>query len=609
MKPVIWAWHYIKRYLNRLIPGLILCLICVVLNLVNPYVSGKLVGVIQDGTWRDTLQPFIIILLVVTLVRAVLHYCMLLLFEGSSQKVLLNMRQDIYNWVLRQNFGFFDTNRVGDIMARMTGDLDAVRHFVAYVSYAVVENGVTFIAAIVMILTVSWQLALLLLAVAPVICFCGIRQSREIKPAFFNIREQFSRLNSVCEENIGGNRVVKAFTQEDYEVSKFTAENQGYYDANVASALINVKYLPIMDFCAGLLNVFLLLGGGLLVIFGKLQLWQLVAVNGYLWMVNNPMRQFGWILNDIQNFFASVDKVTRMLRKHIYIFSPENAVHKAHIDGHVQFQHVDFSYDRNNPNSLVLKDVSFDIPAGSIVGIVGPTGSGKSTLVNLIGRCYDVTNGAVLVDGVDVRKYDLHDLRKGIAAANQDVFLFSDTVEGNIAYGVPDAPMSEVEASAEAASAAAFISELENGYDTIVGERGVGLSGGQKQRLSLSRALAVKPSILILDDTTSAVDMETEHDIQQALKRYTGRTTFIIAHRISSVKPADIILVMEDGRIIERGTHDELLAQKGFYYKLFLSQYGDFEKAQAAKAELAEAETYKATKAENIRVDNEVEVS
>ena len=581
MKPFEWVWPYIKKYKYRFIAGLILCFICASLSLVNPYISGLLVGAIQDGSWRAVLFRYIYVLIGVTLFRTALRYCMLLIFESTSQRITLRLRQDIYAWIHRQNYGFFDTNRVGDIMARMTGDLEAVRIFTSYDIYAVFENTIIFVAAIVLMFTVSWQLTLIMLAVTPIIAISAIRQSKEVKPAFFNIREHFSRLNSVCEENIGGNRVVKAFTKEDYEIDKFVSENQGYYDAQVATADIWRKYLPILDFCSNLLNVFLLLGGGFLVITGRMQLWQMVTINGYLWAVTNPLRMSGFILNDIQNFLASLDKITAMLRKRIYIFTPDNPSHTGCLGGSVEFKDVSFSYDRNNPKALVLKHVSFTAPSGSTIGIVGATGSGKTTLVNLIGRYYDVTSGEVFVDGVNVKDYDLKDLRAGIASAAQDVFLFSDTVEGNLAYGVPDAPLEELIGPAVSADADGFIRELESGYDTIVGERGVGLSGGQKQRLSLARALAVNPSILILDDTTSAVDMETEHGIQQALKKYRNRTTFIIAHRISSVKPADQILVMDNGEIIERGTHEELVAARGYYYSLFISQYGDYAKGQA----------------------------
>ncbi|KAI4453126.1 atp-binding cassette sub-family b [Holotrichia oblita] len=426
-----------------------------------------------------------------------------------------------------------------------------------------------------------------MLAVGPAILYLVRKQSAAVRPMFVNVREQFSRLNSVCQENISGNRVVKAFTKEDYEIQKFTKENQAYYDANFNSIKTWIKFMPLTDFLAGLLSVILMFAGGIFVILGKLELWQMVTINGYLWAVSNPMRMIGWLINDVQRFAASLDKIYGMMRQKIKIENSQDPVVKEKINGKVEFKNVSFGYDQFNKRDLVLKNISFTAEKGHTIGIVGSTGSGKTTLINLISRYYDVLEGEVLVDGIDVRKYDLHSLRKGITASMQDIFLFSDTIEGNIAYGVPDAPMNDITCAADTASASGFINELQEGYDTIIGERGVGLSGGQKQRLSLARAIAAGPSILILDDTTSAVDMETEHEIQQALKsKYGDITKFIIAHRISSVKAANLILVLEDGEIIERGTHDELVDMKGHYYSLFIGQYGEY----------AEAGHYNATK-------------
>ncbi len=578
MKPYEWIWQYLKRYLGRYVLAMVLCGIVAMLSLVNPYVTGKIVGDVLEKGLTDKLTGLLIALIGVTVFRTVVRYIFLLIFEDTSQKIVYQLRQDVYRRIQDQDYLFYDSNRIGDIMARVTGDLDAIRGFIAFVVYALFENVIIFVAAIVMSFLISWQLTLLMLLVAPVLLVITYRQSKEIRPAFSAIREQFSKLNSVCEENISGNRVVKAFTREPFEERKFTSENQAYYDANYKAAMVRVKYLPFLEFLTGLLTVFLILVGGIMVIWGKMELWQLVTVNGYLWAISNPMRMFGWLVNDVQGFNASLDKIAAMMRKKIHIFNPENPKKPEHIYGDIEFDNVSFSYDPNDPKALVLKNISFSVPRGSTVGVVGATGSGKTTLTLLLSRFYDVTQGSVKIDGVDVREYDLLTLRKYISSAAQDVFLFSDTVEGNIAYGVPEAPMEHINEMARVADAHDFIQKLSEGYDTIVGERGVGLSGGQKQRLSLARALADDPSIIILDDTTSAVDMETEHRIQQSLKdKYADKTAFIIAHRISSVKPADIILVLEDGRIIERGNHNELLAQKGYYYDLFQNQYGEYE--------------------------------
>jgi ATP-binding cassette subfamily B protein len=579
MQAYKWIWQYIRKHRKFMIFGLTLCLAASALSLVNPIVSGRIVDEVFEQGMAYRLRPLLIIMIAVTAFKSAINYAFKQVFEITSQKILVSLRKDIYRRVQLQTFNFFDTNRVGDIMSRMTGDLEAVRHFLAYVVYGLFENVVIFIAAVILMFSMSWEIALLILAVTPAIGIVAMRQSKAIKPAFSRVREQFSKLNSVCQENISGNRVVKAFSKEEYETQKFNAENQEYLDANVASSRIWVKYLPILEFCAGLLFFILLVAGGILVITGRLELWKMVTVNGYLWAISNPLRMVGWLLNDTQRFNASLDKVYSMMRMPINIKSSENAFDGGEITGKVEFKNVSFGYDTERPKNLALKDISFTALPGQTIGIVGATGSGKTTLINLISRFYDTVRGEILVDDINVKDYNLFNLRRYIAAATQDVFLFSDTIEGNIAYGVPDVPLEGVLDAAKSAGAHEFVSKMEEGYDTIVGERGVGLSGGQKQRLALARALAANPSILILDDTTSAVDMETEHEIQVALnEKYNGKTKFIIAHRLSSVMHADLILVMENGEITERGTHSELLEQKGSYFSLFINQYGDYAK-------------------------------
>ena len=577
MHAVKWVLPYVTRYKLRLVMAFALDIAVALMYLIYPYMIGRIVRDVIYGEMHERLFFYLALNVGIVLFRTCMRYISVISFESISQRVVYNLRQDIYGKLHSLDHNFFDTNRVGDIMARMTGDLDAIRAYISHDIYIVPENILFFLTSIVIMFSLSWQLALCMLSVAPVIFVTAYKQSVAIKPKYGNIREQFSHLNSVCAENIGGNRVIKAFAKEGYEIQKFSEASQAYYQSHVDTNKVYIKYHPILNTAAGVMPFFLVLVGSILVIYGHMEVWQMVAFSGYLWMVTQPMSLFGSYVNTAQNFLTSLDKVFGMMRKPIYIESPENAVGKEKLEGAVEFLNVSFGYDRNDPRSLVLKDVSFRVERGWTLGIVGATGSGKTTVANLLCRFYDVFSGEVLVDGVDVREYDLQSLRGNISAAMQDVFLFSDTIEGNIAYGVPEAPMKTLTDAAKVADADGFISRMPDGYDTIVGERGVGLSGGQKQRISLARALATDPSILILDDTTSAVDMDTERRIQAALKdvvRDSNRITIIIAHRLSSVKAANLILVLDNGAVTERGTHDELMAIGGYYARQYTEQLG-----------------------------------
>lgn len=575
MRPLNWYWEFLKKYKIRMVLGLIITLIVCFLTMISPYIAGMVVDTVIKEKHYELLLKIIIVLVSTTLFKTVIRYISLVFcFETTSQGVLYDMRECVYQKIQRQDFEFFDHNRTGDLMSRMTGDMDAIRHFTSYVIYAVFENVVLFFLALGLMFTINWKLALFMSLVTPFIAFFTYRQSKEIKPIFYETRNQFSRLNTIVQENISGNRVVKAFTREDYEIEKFDKENDAYRDINLDSNKVAAKFIPILDFFAGFLPVVLLLAGGIMVINGTMSMGELVTFNGYLWMLNNPLRMAGWFVNDIQRFTTSVEKIYTVIRVKPRIKNPDKSIKKESIAGNVQFKNVCFKYDDN----VILDHINFRAEAGQTVAIVGPTGAGKTTLVNLICRFYDASSGDIRIDGISVKSLDLYKLRQSIGMAMQDVFLFSNTVEGNIAYSDINASFEKVKWAAEVANADDFIQNMPEKYDTIVGERGVGLSGGQKQRIALSRALLKNPSIMILDDTTSAVDMETESSIQAELKSVAKKcTTFIIAHRISSVKSADLILVLNEGKIIERGTHDELIVKKGYYYEVFKHQYGDFD--------------------------------
>lgn len=572
MTPMKWFWGFLRKYRFKLLLGLLMTTVISILAIVNPYVSGLIVDDVIQGGQLELLTKLVVILLLVTAVRGILRFFYQVIFETCSQGVLYDMRDSVYRRLLTEDFSFYSKKKTGDLMSRQTGDMDAIRHFVAYIIYAVYENLLLFGFALFMIFTVNVKLALCMLVVLPFTALTTYRQSKAVRPTFQRIRDRFSSLNAFVQENVSGNRVVKAFAKEDFELEKFNKENDAYMEAQLSSSDVWMKYLPIFEVLSYVLNVVLLLYGGWMVIRGEMTIGNLVTVNGYLWMLNAPLRMAGWWVNDIHRFITSVEKIYTTYVEEPLVKMPPVPKNRRHMDGNVTFKDVSYTADDED----IVKNISFSVKKGQTVGILGSTGAGKSTIMNLLCRFVDATSGEVLVDGINVKDWNLYDLRDNIGMAMQDIFLFSDTIEGNIAYGRPDCSFEEIRQAAIMADANHFIKKMPDGYDTIVGERGVGLSGGQKQRISLARALLKKPSILILDDTTSAVDMETESYIQEQLKKLDGQCTiFVIAYRISSIKDADLILVMDNGRIIEHGTHQELLAQKGYYASAFYHQYGE----------------------------------
>ena len=582
-----WFLSFLKKYRVRMIVGLILVFITALLVLINPQISGMIVDEVIEGQHYEKLGILLLIMIGVTLVRSLLRFTFLMCFESSSQGLVYDMREEAYRKLMKEDFNFFNKNRTGDLMSRQTGDMDAVRHMVSHVIYFSFENILVFLMALVMIFSVNVKMALCMLIVLPFTLAVTLSQRRHIKPAFDRVRDCFSSLNAFAQETIAGNRVVKAFAKEDYELEKFDRENDGYRDAQLNAASIWMKYIPMFEILSQCLTIILMIMGGFMVIDGEMTIGNMVTVNGYLWMLNSPLRQAGWIINDLQRFLTAIEKIYKVYTTEPDIKQPEHVVEKRKLKGSVTFDHVNYYTN----DDTVLKDISFHVEPGQTVGIIGATGSGKSSLINLICRFYDVNQGRVLVDDIDVRNLNLQTLRGNIGIAMKDVFLFSDTIEGNIAYGNPDCTFEQVQAAAKIANADEFIREMPEGYDTIIGERGVGLSGGQKQRISLARAILKDPSIIILDDTTSAIDMETESMIQNELKKISDeRTVFIIAHRISSIIHADQILVLDNGRLVERGTHEQLLAKKGYYSTVFHHQYGEFDRFKKVRAEKGRGE-------------------
>lgn len=572
MNSIKWFNTFFKKHTFQIIFGLILTTAAVILSIVNPQIAGTIVDDVVIGQNYDLLPYCIAILIGITILIGIIRFFLQIIFEKASQSVLYDMRNAIYRKLLEEDFTFYNKKKTGDLMSRQTGDIEAIRHFIAFTIYTAYQQILFFIFALCMIFTINVTIASYMMIILPFTALISYMQFKQIKPAFQRNRECYSALNAFVQENISGNRVIKAFSQEDFEISKFHVQNDAFRDAQLNAAKVWMNYVPIFDIFANMLTVILMGLGGYMTIQGEITLGDLVRINQYLWMLNNPLRMFCWKLNDIQNFLTSLTKIYDTYKEEPRVKNIHTNNNRIPVRGSIEFQNVSYRADDED----IVMDINFKVNSGQTIGIIGSTGSGKSTLMNLLCRFYDPTSGSVLVDGKDVKKHDLYNLRDHIGMAMQDVFLFSDTIEGNIAYARPDCPFEDVKKAAIMADANHFIQTMPEKYDTIIGERGMGLSGGQKQRISLARALLKDPSILILDDTTSAVDMETESYIQSQLGTLKEDcTVFVIAYRISSIKDADLILVMDHGRIIESGTHDSLLAQNGYYTSAFKNQYGE----------------------------------
>ena len=575
----------LKPYRKVVAAALGLQLLVILSRMLTPFITRDIVNDVIPTQNLVKLGPLCVELLALVIMRAVSTYVRSLMLERVSQNVTYDLRTGLYRHLQELPYTFYDHHRIGEIMSRMTGDIDGVRNLISSGLITVFDNALNFVGALIFMSIMSWKLMLALLIFAPLVALTAWQFNKRIRPAFVNIREQNAVLNTTTQENLAGVRVVKAFTREDYESEHFKTENQKLLGMNLEATRIWSIFVPLMELLSSLCTPVMLLVGGLLLVNHQIDIGTLVAVNGYVWLIINPMRALSGIINMVVQAITSAEKLFYYQDFGSVIREKADAKEPEKFEGHVEFDHVTFSYG----GADVLRDITFEAKPGQTIAVMGATGTGKSSLVSLIGRFYDVKKGSVRVDGIDVRDQKLKPLRRSMGYVMQETFLFSDTLTDNIRFGRPEASQEQVERAARVAQADEFIRKMPDGYETIVGERGMGLSGGQKQRVAIARAVLNDPSILIMDDSTSAVDMETEYLIQQDLKEVLkNRTTFIIAHRISSVKNADMIIVLDhEGRIAERGTHQQLLDMKGIYYGMVQDQYRDFD--QFAKGKAGEA--------------------
>lgn len=565
-----WLWKYMGKKRHLFVVGMILSAVTSSMLIINPMLSQKLIDEVITPQNTALLLPILGAMMAVQVIRLLLRYTMIVCLEKNSQQMLDDVRRKMFDVIQNQDHVFFNRIRTGDLMTRMTNDLDMVRHSLAWISYVSVDSIVTFLVTLIFLFAVNWQLTLCLAAVTPFIVVVTRVFSKIIHPMYVKLRARLSALNTVAQENIAGNRVVKAFAREEFEKQKFDEKNQEFRDINLKTTYVGVKFNPVIDLLSQSMTIITLLAGGIFMINGNLTAGEMMAFSSLTWALANPLKNLAMIINDIQRFSASSSMIIEIFYAQPTIVDHASAKEPDHrLRGEIDYDHVNLKVG----GKTILEDITLHVPAGHKLGVMGTTGSGKTSFVNLLNRFYDVNEGTVSIDGIDVREIPLSTLRRSVSMAMQDVFLFSDTVEGNIAYGVPEMSFDEVRACAKAADADGFVNRMEEGYDTLIGERGVGLSGGQRQRISLARAIAMKPSVLVLDDTTSAVDMETEKYIQHQLRNLPFPCTQVmIAQKVSSVQDADEIIILDEGKIIERGTHEELLEKRGYYYGIWALQ-------------------------------------
>ena len=569
---------YIKQHKRQYIPAILFLLVSTGLDMLNPLLTRSIIDNVIGQGHTELLFSILLALLLVSVGRAISGYEREYLFDKAASGLAAGLRRDIFRHLNTLSVSFFDSRNTGELMSRIKEDVDNVMSSTGFCVMLLIQQSFYIVIPAAVLFTLNWKLTLLYLLFMPLVMFLAFVLEKKLGAIFEKISDQAAVLNTTAQENISGVRLVRSMAREGHEEEKFDKENDHNYRLNREQARIWADLNPVITFLAGLMTVAVITVGGIFVIGGGMSVGTLVAVNGYGLMLSWPMQELGWLINLMAQARASIKKIKGLMDQTPEVVPPEDPEVPEHAAGAVSFKNVGF----RRGETRILENISVDIPAGRTLAVMGYTGSGKTSLISLLCRYYDCTEGAVEIDGLDVRRWDLAALRSRIAVVMQDVFLFSDTVYENILFGhdtdianAEELPLEGMEHSAADAQIAPFIDALPERYDTIIGERGIGLSGGQKQRLSIARALLKDCRILVLDDATSSLDMETEYEIQRAVEKRREVTKIIIAHRISAVKDADEILVLDKGAVVERGSHQSLMAAKGYYYETFVEQYGE----------------------------------
>jgi ABC-type multidrug transport system fused ATPase/permease subunit len=582
VKILLRLLSYLRKYWISTVGAYLSLFLGTLLSLIVPQYIKELIdrGIGQGDV--AYLHKGAIIIVAITLGRAVFDFFRSYLVESASQGVAYELRNALYHHAQHLSFSWHDRSQTGQVMTRMTSDVELVRVFTGRGMLNMGNFAVVFVAVIIVLFEMDWRLALLSLATLPPLIITIAQYNRVVRPMFIEIQQQLAAVTTVLQEIVTGIKVVKAFAREPFEAGRFGEQNDLLLDKNIVQVKASAIVVPLLNFWSAAGSVLVLGYGGAEVIHGHMTIGTLVAFNTYLLQLINPVRQLGFFASIISRAIASGGRIFEILDTPSEIQEKPEAIVLPRLKGDVRFEHVGFRYARSG--ALLLEDISFHARPGEVVALVGPTGSGKSTIVNLMPRFYDATSGHIYVDDYDVRDVSLESLRRQIGFVLQESMLFTGTIRDNIAFGRPDAPMEAVVAAAQAARAHQFITEFPEGYDTVVGERGHTLSGGQRQRVAIARALLLDARILVLDEATSSVDMETEFLIQQALaKLMEGRTTFVIAQRMATLRNATQILVVDRGRIVARGSHEQLLRDSPIY--------ADFYRIQVRQGEALESAT------------------